>query len=235
MRSRKRNADFRPRRPEPARYAHRFARILGSRPTNARAERYCTSGSRIRGRRRATQRTGPVWGLQPPLLRYDGMGRLSRRSRLPCDAPMPLALGIASRTPITLPANSPCTILIRAGNVVRDDLKVDIPPLRRTPTARGRTGWMVDRPRPGFKGGGRVWLLATRPIVSDPRDGDVSPAGDRKLGRAPSKWSLPSVCSSARFAAVSLAHLPPRRGHRSSSLCEPSHRPNAPRMTGSRA
>ena len=145
------------------------------------------------------------------------------------------SLGIASRTPITLPANSPCTILIRAGNVVRDDLTVDIPPLRRTPTARGRTGWMVDRPRPAFKGGGRVWLLATRPIVSDPRDGDVSPAGDRKLGRR-HRSDLCQVCaSSARFAAVSLAHLPRAPGHRSSSLCEPSHRPNAPRMTGSRA
>jgi hypothetical protein len=62
--------------------------------------------------------------------------------------PMPLALGIASQAPITLPANSPCTILIRAGNVVRDDLTVDIPPLRRTPTARGRTGgWSIGRVR----------------------------------------------------------------------------------------
>ena len=66
--------------------------------------------------------------------------------------PMPLALGIASQAPITLPANSPCTILIRAGNVVRDDLTVDIPRLRRTLPPAGGPGWMVDRPRQGFKG-----------------------------------------------------------------------------------
>jgi len=94
---------------------------------------------RIRSR---VRRSVPAWsyvGPFSPLLRYDGMGRLSRRARLPCDAHAPRAR-FASRTSITLPANSPCTILIRAGNVVRDDLTVDIPPLRRTPTARGRTG-----------------------------------------------------------------------------------------------
>ena len=141
MRSRKRNADFRPRRPEPARYAHQFARILGSRPDECPGGAVLrTSGSRIRGRRRATQRTawscvGPSAPCFGTMVWADFLG--ARDCHV---TPMPLALGIASQTPITLPANSPCTILIRAGNVVRDDLTVDIPPLRRTPTARGRTG-----------------------------------------------------------------------------------------------
>ena len=82
--------------------------------------------------------------------------------------PMPLALGIASRTPITVPANSPCTILIRAGKVVRDDLTVDIPPLRRTPTARMRTGVDGRSAASGIQRRGRVLPLATRPIVSAP-------------------------------------------------------------------
>jgi len=125
--------------------------------------------------------------------------------------PMPLALGIASQAPITLPANSPCTILIRAGNVVRDDLTVDIPPLRRTPTARGRTG--VD----GRSAASGIQRRGTR-LSSRYAADRKRPPGWRRFacGRpwtrsAPSQWSLPSVRSSARFAAVSLAHLPQRR------------------------
>lgn len=203
-------------------------------PTDARAERYCASGSRIRGRWRATQRTSlvPCGALAPPL-RYDGMGRLSGRSRLPV-TPMPLALGIASRTPITVPANSPCTILIRAGKVVRDDLTVDIPPLRRTPTARMRTGVDGRSAASGIQRRGRVLPLATRPIVSAPRDGDVSPAGDRKPSRR-HRSDLCQVCAVQLNLPRSPSRICRNAGHRTSSLCEPSHRPNAPRMTGSRA
>lgn len=129
--------------------------------------------SRVRRSVQAWSYVGPF----SPLLRYDGMGRLSRRSRLPCDAHA-LALGIASHAPITLPANTPCTILIRAGNVVRDDLAVDMPA-----DPRGRTGVDGRSAASGIQRRGRVWLLAPRPIVSDPRDGDVSRSGNRELGR----------------------------------------------------
>lgn len=145
--------------------------------------------SRVRRSVQAWSYVGPF----SPLLRYDGMGRLSRRSRLPCDAHAPRAR-FASRTSITLPANSPCTILIRAGKVVRDDLTVDIPRLRRTLTPRGRTGVDGRSAASGIQRRGRVWLLAPRPIVSDPRDGDVSPAGDRQLGRR-HRSGLCQVCA----------------------------------------
>jgi hypothetical protein len=118
-------------------------------PTDARAERYCASGSRIRGRWRATQRTSlvPCGALAP---RFGTMVWADFLGARDCHVtPMPLALGIASRTPITVPANSPCTILIRAGKVVRDDLTVDIPPLRpnadRSHADRG--GWSIGRVR----------------------------------------------------------------------------------------
>ena len=141
----------------------------------------------------AAYQLGPVWDLQPSC--FGTMVWADFLGARDCHVtPMPLALGIASRTPITLPANSPCTILIRAGNVVRDDLTVDIPRSGERRPLAGGPGWMVDRPRPGFKGGGRVWLLATRPIVSDPRDGDVSRAGDRELGRR-HRSGLCQVCA----------------------------------------
>lgn len=65
--------------------------------------------------------------------------------------PIPLTLGRESDVTITLPANTPCTILVRAGSAVLDDIAVDAPPDRGTLTARGRTG-VVYRPHPGFKG-----------------------------------------------------------------------------------
>jgi hypothetical protein len=72
----------------------------------------------------------------------------SRGCRL---APIPFALGRDSDVSITLPANTPCTILIQTGNAVLDDIAVQAPPERGTLTSRGRTG-VVYRPRPGFKG-----------------------------------------------------------------------------------
>ena len=164
-------------------------------PTDARAERYCAprgAASEVVG----VPRSVPAWScVGPSALFFGTMVWADFLGARDCHVtPMPLALGIASRTPITLPANSPCTILIRAGKVVRDDLTVDIPRSGERRPLAGGPGWMVDRPRPGFKGGGRVLPLATRPIVSDPRDGDVSPAGDRQLGRR-HRSGLCQVCA----------------------------------------
>jgi hypothetical protein len=66
--------------------------------------------------------------------------------------PIPFALGLDSDVSIELPANTPCTILVRAGSAVVDDITVNAPPERGTLTSRGRTG-VVYRPSPGFQGG----------------------------------------------------------------------------------
>ena len=67
-------------------------------------------------------------------------------------APIQLALGIETAVSIALPANRPCTILVRPGNATLDAITVVSPPERGTLTPRGRTG-VVYRPPPGFKGG----------------------------------------------------------------------------------
>ncbi len=66
-------------------------------------------------------------------------------------APIPLTLGTGTELAITIPANTPCTILIPAGSATLDDITVDVPPQHGTLTARGRTG-TVYRPNRGFKG-----------------------------------------------------------------------------------
>jgi hypothetical protein len=63
----------------------------------------------------------------------------------------PIAPGRASDVSIALPANTPCTILVRTGNAVLDDIMVHAPPEHGTLMSRGRTG-VVYRPAPGFKG-----------------------------------------------------------------------------------
>jgi hypothetical protein len=65
--------------------------------------------------------------------------------------PIPLALGRQSEVPIALPANRPCTILVKAGSTPLDDITIDAPPQHGTLVLRGRTG-VVYRPGPGFKG-----------------------------------------------------------------------------------
>jgi hypothetical protein len=67
-------------------------------------------------------------------------------------APIQLALGSETAVSIALPANRPCTILVRPGNATFDAITVVSPPERGTLTPRGRTG-VVYRPPPGFKGG----------------------------------------------------------------------------------
>jgi hypothetical protein len=66
-------------------------------------------------------------------------------------APIPLALGAGTELSISVPANTPCTILIPAGGATLDDITVDEPPQHGTLTARGRTG-TIYRPNRGFKG-----------------------------------------------------------------------------------
>ena len=63
----------------------------------------------------------------------------------------PIAPGRTSDVSITLSANTPCTILVRTGNAVLDDIIVQASPEHGTLTSRGRTG-VVYRPAPGFKG-----------------------------------------------------------------------------------
>ena len=149
-------------------------------------------------------------GFQP-LFRYDGMDRLSRRSRLPRPC---LSRSVSPRRPISLSAKTPCTIRIRAGNAAHDDLAVDMPPQRGTLTARGRTGDGRSAAS-GIQRRGSVWLLAPRPIVSDPRDADVSRAGDRELDRR-HRSDLCQVC---------LAHLDLQRSP--SRICR---EPRAPKF-----
>ena len=66
-------------------------------------------------------------------------------------APIPLTPGTGTELTITIPADTPCTILIPAGSATLDDITVDVPPQHGTLTARGRTG-TVYRPHRGFKG-----------------------------------------------------------------------------------
>jgi hypothetical protein len=66
-------------------------------------------------------------------------------------APIPLALGRDSDVSVSLPVNTPCTILVQTGSAVLDDITVNAPPERGTLTSRGRTG-VIYRPSPGFKG-----------------------------------------------------------------------------------
>jgi Bacterial Ig domain len=66
-------------------------------------------------------------------------------------APIPLTLGAGTELSVTIPADTPCTILIPAGSATLDDITVDAPPQHGTLTARGRTG-TVYRPNRGFKG-----------------------------------------------------------------------------------
>jgi hypothetical protein len=65
--------------------------------------------------------------------------------------PVPLAIGHDADVSITLPANTPCTILVHAGDITVDDIAIHVPPERGTLTSRARTG-VVYRPLPGFKG-----------------------------------------------------------------------------------
>jgi hypothetical protein len=75
----------------------------------------------------------------------------------------PIAPGRASDVSIKLPANTPCTILVRTGNAVLDDIVVHAPPKHGTLTSRGRTG-VVYRPAPGFKGSDSfIFSLQRRP------------------------------------------------------------------------
>jgi hypothetical protein len=66
-------------------------------------------------------------------------------------APIPLALGHETEVSVSLPANTPCTILVQGGSATLDNLHINVPPERGTLTPRGRTG-VVYRPRAGFKG-----------------------------------------------------------------------------------
>ena len=76
-------------------------------------------------------------------------GALSARD---CRAkPIPLALGLDAEASIAMPANTPCTILVRLGSVALDGITIDAPPERGTLTPRGRTG-VVYRPHRDFKG-----------------------------------------------------------------------------------
>jgi hypothetical protein len=65
--------------------------------------------------------------------------------------PIALALGRQSNVPIALPADAPCTILVKAGSAVLDGITIDAPPRHGTLALRGRTG-VVYRPNPGFRG-----------------------------------------------------------------------------------
>jgi|SRR5262245_7218627 len=64
---------------------------------------------------------------------------------------MPLALGVESSASITMPANTPCTVMVAAGGMVIEDIAIDVMPRHGTATLRGRTG-VTYRPAPRFKG-----------------------------------------------------------------------------------
>jgi hypothetical protein len=65
--------------------------------------------------------------------------------------PIPLTLGSDADISIAVPGRTPCTILVRAGDAVLDEVAITAPPGRGTLAARGRTG-VTYRPSPGFKG-----------------------------------------------------------------------------------
>jgi hypothetical protein len=65
--------------------------------------------------------------------------------------PIPLVLGVDTDISITMPAPTPCMIVVRGGNAVLDNITIDAPPARGTLTPRGRTG-VIYRPSSGFKG-----------------------------------------------------------------------------------
>jgi hypothetical protein len=66
-------------------------------------------------------------------------------------APIPLQLGAGTALAIAVPANTPCTLLVRAGSATLDEISIDTPPQHGTLVPRGRTG-TVYRPDRGFKG-----------------------------------------------------------------------------------
>ncbi len=65
--------------------------------------------------------------------------------------PVTLGAGIGRDISIAVPADTPCTILVRPGSATLVGFTVDVPPQRGTVTPRGRTG-VVYRPNRGYTG-----------------------------------------------------------------------------------
>ena len=69
-----------------------------------------------------------------------------------CQAgPIRLVAGLASDISAVVPANTTCTIVVKAGSMTLADIGIDTPPEHGSLTPRGRTG-VVYRPQRGFKG-----------------------------------------------------------------------------------
>ena len=69
-------------------------------------------------------------------------------------APVPVTLGANADTSVAMPAGAPCTVILRTGQAVVEDLTVTVPPQHGTVVARGRTG-VVYRPQRQFRGDDR--------------------------------------------------------------------------------
>ena len=65
--------------------------------------------------------------------------------------PIPLALGTVSNISITMPADTPCTVLVSAPSTAVDAIAIDTAPIHGTVTPRGRTG-AIYRPAPKYRG-----------------------------------------------------------------------------------
>jgi hypothetical protein len=66
-------------------------------------------------------------------------------------APVPVVLGTDAGAALSMTNGAACTVLLRTGSAVLDDLTIDIPPQHGTVVARGRTG-VVYRPHRQFQG-----------------------------------------------------------------------------------
>ena len=101
----------------------------------------------------ARARSLPAWGFVALSVLIVGAmvagGMASARS---CRVrPIPLTLGAGTEISIAVPAETPCTLVVRTGGAALGEMTVDAPPRSGTLTPRGRTG-VVYRPDRGFKG-----------------------------------------------------------------------------------
>ena len=65
--------------------------------------------------------------------------------------PIALAPGQVTDVVIAVPARTPCTMQVRLGSAMVDELAVTVPPSHGALTPRGRTG-VIYRPDRGFRG-----------------------------------------------------------------------------------
>lgn len=69
-------------------------------------------------------------------------------------APVPVTLGVDANAAVSMPAGAPCTVILRTGQAMIEDLTVTVSPAHGTVAARGRTG-VVYRPQRQFRGDDR--------------------------------------------------------------------------------